>query len=97
VVEPGTAVPEEQDDGHRSAPDSSVDDQVIDEGAPTLAEGPRMTAGALVAKTLLDAHADVLREALRVVLAQRMEAESRAKTGAAHGEVSDSRLTQRTG
>jgi transposase-like protein len=56
-----------------------------------------MTAGALVAKTLLDAHADVLREALRVVLAQRMEAESRAKIGAAHGEVSDSRLTQRTG
>lgn len=62
-----------------------------------MAEGHSMTAGERAAKTLLSEHADVIREAVATVVAQLMEAEISAEIGAAHGEVSDSRLTHRNG
>ena len=62
-----------------------------------MAEGHSMTAAERAAKTLLDEHADVLRDAVAMVVAQLMEAEVSAEIGAAHGEVSDTRLTHRNG
>ena len=62
-----------------------------------MAEGPSMTAAELVAKTLLDEHADVLREAVTVAVAQLMEAEISAEIGAGYGEVSPGRRTHRNG
>ncbi len=62
-----------------------------------MAEGPSMTAAERVAKTLLDGHADILREAVTTVVAQLMEAEISAEIGAAYGEVSPDRLTHRNG
>jgi putative transposase len=62
-----------------------------------MAEGLSMTAAERAAKTLLDEHRDVLRDAVATVVAQLMEAEISAEIGAAHGEVSDSRLTHRNG
>jgi transposase-like protein len=68
-----------------------------DEGSTTMAEGHSMTAAERAAKTLLDEHADVLRDAVAMVVAQLMEAEVSAEIGAARGEVSDTRLTHRNG
>ncbi len=62
-----------------------------------MAEGHSMTAGERAAKTLLDEHADVLHEAVAMVVAQLMEAEISAEIGAVHGEVSPDRLTHRNG
>jgi transposase-like protein len=62
-----------------------------------MAEGHSMTAAERAAKTLLDEHADVLRDAVAMVVAQLMEAEVSAEIGAARGEVSDTRLTHRNG
>ena len=56
-----------------------------------------MTAAERAAKTLLDEHADVLRDAVALVVAQLMEAEVSAEIGATRGEVSDTRLTHRNG
>jgi transposase-like protein len=69
----------------------------IDERSTTMAEGHSMTAAERAAKTLLDEHPDVLREAVATVVAQLMEAEISAEIGAGHGEVSDTRLTHRNG
>jgi transposase-like protein len=62
-----------------------------------MAEGHSMTAAGRAAKTLLDEHADVIRDAVAMVVAQLMEAEISAEIGASHGEVSDARLTHRNG
>ncbi len=62
-----------------------------------MAEGHSMTAAERAAKTLLDEHADVIREAVATVVAQLMEAEISAQIGAAHGEVTPDRLTHRNG
>lgn len=62
-----------------------------------MAEGHSMTATERAAKTLLDEHADVLRDAVAIVVTQLMEAEVSAEIGAARGEVSDTRLTHRNG
>jgi transposase-like protein len=62
-----------------------------------MAEGHSMTATELAAKTLQSEHADVIREAVAIVVAQLMEAEISADIGAAHREVSDSRVTHRNG
>ena len=58
-----------------------------------MADGHSMTAAERAAKTLLDEHADVLREAVALVVAELMEAEISAEIGATRGEVSDTRLT----
>ena len=62
-----------------------------------MAEGHSMTAAERAAKTLLDEHADVLRDAVATVVAQLMEAEISAEIGAARGEVSPDRLAHRNG
>lgn len=62
-----------------------------------MADRQSMPAPELVAKTLLDEHGDVLREAVAMVVAQLMEAEVSAEIGAAYGEVSATRLTHRNG
>ncbi len=62
-----------------------------------MAEGHSMTAAGRAAKTLLDEHVDVLREAVATVVARLMEAEISADIGAARGEVSPDRLTHRNG
>jgi transposase-like protein len=62
-----------------------------------MAEGHSMTAAEQAAKTLLDEHADVLRDAVAMVVAQLMEAEISTEIGAVRGEVSPDRLTHRNG
>ncbi len=62
-----------------------------------MAEGYSMTAAERAAKTLLDEHADVIREAVATVVAQLMEPEISAEIGAARGEVPPDRLTHRNG
>lgn len=62
-----------------------------------MADGHSMTAAERAAKTLLDEHGDILREAVAAVVASLMEAEISAEIGASHGEVSDRRLTYRNG
>lgn len=62
-----------------------------------MAESHSMTAAERAAKTLLDEQADVLREAVAMVVAQLMEAEISAEIGAVRGEVSPDRLTHRNG
>ena len=62
-----------------------------------MADRQSMPAPELVAKTLLDEHGDVLREAVTMVVAQLMEAEISTEIGAAYGEVSATRLTHRNG
>jgi putative transposase len=62
-----------------------------------MAEGHSMTAAERAAKTLLDEHPDILRDAVAMVVAELMEAEISTQIGASHGEVSDTRLTHRNG
>jgi len=62
-----------------------------------MAEGQSMTTAEVVAKTMMSEHADFLREAVRVVAAELMEAEITAEIGAARGEVSAERVTHRNG
>jgi transposase-like protein len=62
-----------------------------------MADGHSMTAAERAAKTLLDEHPDVLREAVATVVAGLMEAEISAEIGATRGEVSPDRLTHRNG
>lgn len=62
-----------------------------------MADRQSMPAPELVAKTLLDEHGDVLRDAVAMVVAQLMEAEVSAEIGAGYGEVSAARLTHRNG
>ena len=62
-----------------------------------MAESRRMTTPEVVAKTMMDEHADFLREAVAVVAGELMEAEITAEIGAARGEVSPERVTHRNG
>ena len=62
-----------------------------------MAERDRMTAEEVVAKLMSDEHADFLRESLRWVVEQLMEAEVSELVGAAWGERSDDRATHRNG
>ncbi len=60
-----------------------------------MAESQSMTTAEVVAKTLIDEHADFLREAVAMVAAQLMEAEITEEIGARRGEVSaDGRPTE---
>jgi putative transposase len=56
-----------------------------------------LTPGELLDKLLADERSDLLKEAVLAVTRQLMELEVEAKTGAAHGERSLERLTQRNG
>jgi transposase-like protein len=62
-----------------------------------MAESQSMTTPEVVAKTLIDEHADFLREAVAMVAAEIMEAEVSAEIGAGKGEVSATRTTRRNG
>ena len=62
-----------------------------------MAEGQSMTTAEVVAKRMIDEHADFVREAVAVVCAELMEAEITAEIGAARGEVSAERVTHRNG
>jgi putative transposase len=62
-----------------------------------MAESQSMTTSEVVAKALLDEHADFLREAVAMVAAQLMESEIGAEIGAGRGEVAPERLTHRNG
>jgi putative transposase len=69
-----------------------------DEGDTTMAEGHRMTAADLVDKLLASEHADVLRDSVAWLVAELMEAEVAALTGAGLGErAPERRQTQRNG
>jgi len=62
-----------------------------------MAESRSMTTPEVVAKTLIDEHADFLREAVAMVAAQLMEAEIAGEIGAAKGMVCPERSTHRNG
>jgi hypothetical protein len=62
-----------------------------------MAESQSMTTPEVVAKTMIDEHADFLREAVAMVAAQLMEAEISTEIGATRGEVSTERATHRNG
>jgi putative transposase len=62
-----------------------------------MAERQRMTADEVVAKLMSDEHADFLRESLRWVVEQLMEAEVSELVGASWGERTDDRATHRNG
>lgn len=62
-----------------------------------MAASQSMTTPEVVAKTLLDEHADFLKEAVAMVAAQLMEGEIGAEIGAAKGEVTPERATHRNG
>jgi putative transposase len=62
-----------------------------------MAESQSMTTAEVVAQTMLDEHADFLREAVALIAAQLMEAEISEEIGAARGEVSPDRATHRNG
>jgi len=63
-----------------------------------MAERQSMTIEEVVRKVMVDEHADVLRESVRLVVQQLMDAEVTELIGAAHGERNpDGRMTQRNG
>jgi transposase-like protein len=63
-----------------------------------MAERQSMTIEEVVRKVMVDEHADVLRESVRLVVQQLMDAEVSELIGAGHGERNpDGRLTQRNG
>ena len=57
----------------------------------------RMTIEEVVGEVLRDEHADVIRESVRAVAAELMEAEVSELIGAAHGERTEDRATHRNG
>src|SRR5688572_15157589 len=63
-----------------------------------MAEGLRMTAVQAVDKLMSSEHADVIRESVRLVVAELMEAEVAELIGAEYGErAPERRSTQRNG
>ena len=62
-----------------------------------MADTPRITAQELVGKLMSAEHADLLREGVAWLCAELMEAEVAAQIGAAHGERSAERITNRNG
>jgi putative transposase len=73
--------------------------QEIDEGRATaMAERQSMTLEQVVREVLADEHADVLRESVRLVVQELMNAEVSELIGAGHGERNpEGRMTQRNG
>jgi transposase-like protein len=62
-----------------------------------MAESQSMTSAGVVAKALIDEHADFLRESVAMIAAELMEAEIERQIGAGRGEVSEARSTHRNG
>jgi putative transposase len=62
-----------------------------------MAESQSMTTAEVVAKTMIDEHSDFLREAVKLVARELMEAEISTEIGATRGEISDQRTTHRNG
>ncbi len=62
-----------------------------------MADTPRITAQELVGKLMSEEHADLLKEAVAWLCAELMEAEVAAQIGAAHGERTSERITNRNG
>ena len=62
-----------------------------------MAESQSMTTAEVVAKTLINEHADFLRDAVALVAHELMEAEISTEIGAGRGEVSEHRQTHRNG
>ena len=57
----------------------------------------RMTIEEVVGQVLREEHGDVIRESVRLVARELMEAEVSELIGAAHGERSEDRTTHRNG
>ncbi len=62
-----------------------------------MAENQSMTSAGVVAKALIEEHADFLRESVAMIAAQIMEAEIARQVGAGKGEVSGARSAHRNG
>lgn len=62
-----------------------------------MAESQSMTSAGVVAKALIDEHADFLRESVAMVAREIMEAEISRQIGAGKGEVAEARSTHRNG
>jgi transposase-like protein len=62
-----------------------------------MAESQSMTSAGVVAKALIEEHADFLRESVAMIAAEIMEAEIERQIGAGKGEVSEARSTHRNG
>jgi len=62
-----------------------------------MAESQSMTSAGVVAKALIDEHADFLRESVAMIAAEIMEAEIGRQIGASKGEVTEARATHRNG
>jgi putative transposase len=62
-----------------------------------MAESQSMTSAGVVAKALIDEHADFLRESVAMIATEIMEAEIERQIGAGKGEVSEARATHRNG
>jgi transposase-like protein len=65
-----------------------------------MAEGHRMTAAEVVDKLMSSEHADVIRESVRCMVAELMDAEVAATVGAEYGEragAPERRAAQRNG
>lgn len=62
-----------------------------------MAESQSMTSAGVVAKALIEEHADFLRESVAMIAAEIMEAEIERQIGARRGEISEARSTHRNG
>jgi transposase-like protein len=62
-----------------------------------MADPHKLSTEALVRKVLTDDHADLIREAVGLLCREIMEVEVAAQIGAAHGERSSERITNRNG
>src|SRR5215210_7203639 len=69
----------------------------VDEGRPAMAGAQRMTIEEVVRKVLREEHGDVIRESVRVVAQELMEAEVSELIGAQRGERTEDRATHRNG
>src|SRR4051795_1442002 len=65
--------------------------------APAMAGAERMTIEEVVRRVLREEHGDVIRESVRAVAQELMEAEVSELIGAAHGERTEDRATHRNG
>src|SRR3954464_5940634 len=66
-------------------------------GGPAMAGAERMTIEEVVRRGLREEHGDVIRESVRAVAQELMEAEVSELIGAAHGERTEDRATHRKG
>src|SRR4051794_24459707 len=69
----------------------------VDERSPAMAGADRMTIAEVVRQVLREEHGDVIRESVRAVAEELMEAEVSELIGAGHGERSEDRATHRNG